>query len=375
MTSSPIQPLNASERTRRITRTSFIGIAANILLAAFKAAVGAVTGSVAIILDALNNLTDALSSVLTIIGVKLANRPPDTEHPFGHGRVEYFSAVTIAALVFAAGTGALAESVRKIIHPATPEYGFASLVIVSVAVIAKLALGHYVTTQGRACRSDALVASGADASLDALVSASTLAGAAILLSTGVNLDGWIGAVISLVIVKSGAEMFFGAIDHIMGARPDPAMAKAIRGTIASVKGVLGVHDLVLHNYGPASAIGSVHVEVASHLTAADVYRVTHAVQTKVTERHHIMLTVGIYAVDPRRQAERERIETTVLRHPGVMGVHGLFFDDDAKTISFDVLVDFSVKDRHALKEALLAEIAPSFPDRTISIVFDSHYTD
>ena len=166
------QITDPTARARRITRTSYIGIGANILLAGFKAAVGLLSNSVAIVLDAVNNLTDALSSVLTILGVKLARRPPDEKHPFGYGRIEYFSAIAIAALVLAAGAGSLVESVKKIVHPETPEYGAAALVIVAVAVVAKFLLGRYVSAQGKACNSEALVASGADASFDALISLS-----------------------------------------------------------------------------------------------------------------------------------------------------------------------------------------------------------
>jgi len=366
---------DAAVRARRITRTSYIGIGANLLLAAFKAAVGLVSGSVAIVLDAVNNLTDALSSVLTIVGVKLAHRPPDAKHPFGYGRVEYFSAVTIAALVLAAGAGSFVESVRKIIHPTTPEYGVASLVIVAVAVFAKFALGRYVSAEGRACNSEALVASGADASFDALVSLSTLVGAGILLLFGVNLDGWIGAAISLFIVKAGAEMLFGSIDSIMGRRPDADVTKPIRETAEAIPGVLGVHDLILHNYGPDFAIGSLHVEVDGTLDAVELYRITRSVQASVFEKFHVILTVGIYAIDPSRRAEREIIEKAALAHPGVLGVHGVFFDDKASVVAFDILSDFTVRDRPALRTALLEELTPKFPGRSLAISFDADYTD
>ena len=187
-------PAGTAARARRIIRTSFIGIAANVLLAAFKAAVGLTAGSVAVVMDAVNNLSDALGSVLTLAGVQLARRPPNAKHPFGYGRIEYFSAVSIAALVLAAGAGSLVESVKKIVHPVAPEYGTVALAVVAVAVAAKLALGRYVSAQGRACNSDALVASGADASFDALLTVATLVGALLVKFAGLNLDGWIGAV-------------------------------------------------------------------------------------------------------------------------------------------------------------------------------------
>ena len=367
--------MEASERTKLITRTSFLGIGANLLLAAFKAAVGAVAGSVSVALDAVNNLTDALSSVLTIAGVKLSRRPPDAKHPFGYGRIEYFSAVAIAALVLAAGAGAFAESVRKIVHPVAPQYGAASIAVIAVAVVAKLALGRYVSMQGRKCNSDALAASGADATFDALISAATLAGALILMVSGVNIDGWIGAAISLFVVKSGIEMLVSSTGSIMGRRPDAEATRPIRDTIASVDGVLGVHDLILHNYGPDSAIGSVHIEIPADLDARAVHRIAHEVQVKTMEEHRIVLTVGIYAIDPSRKDEREAIERAAMRHPGVLGVHGIIFDDVKSLVYFDVLVDFTVKDRHNFIASLAKELAPLFEGRKIEIGVDTSYTD
>jgi cation diffusion facilitator family transporter len=367
-------PADAAARARRIVRTSFVGIAANVLLAAFKAAVGLAAGSVSVVMDAVNNLTDALGSILTLAGVKLARRAPDAKHPFGYGRIEYFSAVSIAALVLAAGAGSLVESVRKIVHPAAPEYGAVSLAVVAVAVAAKLALGRYVSAQGRACNSDALVASGADASFDAILSASTLAGALLVKFAGVNLDGWIGAGISLFILKAGAGMLMESVGNIMGSRPDAETAKEIRATVEAVPGVLGAYDLVLHNYGPDTAIGSVHVEIDGSLDAAAIHRLTRAVQLAVLDRFRVFLTVGIYAVDPARRADRDAIADAALRHPGVKAVHGVFFDDERAAVSFDALLDFTVRDRDALRAAILADLAPRFPGRTIALNFDTDYS-
>ena len=366
---------DAAARARRIVRTSFVGIAANVLLAAFKAIVGLAAGSVSVVMDAVNNLTDALGSILTLVGVKLARRAPDAKHPFGYGRIEYFSAVSIAALVLAAGAGSLVESVKKIVHPVAPEYGALSLAVVAVAVVAKLLLGRYVSAQGRACNSDALVASGADASFDAILSASTLVGALLVKFAGLNLDGWIGAGISLFILKAGAGMLMESVGNIMGSRPDAEVSKRIRETVEAVPGVLGAYDLVLHNYGPDSAIGSVHVEIDGSLDAAAIHRLTRAVQLAVLEGFHVFLTVGIYAVDPARRADSDAIEAAAKRHPGVKAVHGVFFDDERATVSFDVLVDFTVRDRAALRTAILAEIEERFPNRSVVLNFDTDYSD
>jgi len=368
-------PTDIAARARRIIRTSFIGIAANVLLAAFKAAVGLTAGSVAVVMDAVNNLSDALGSVLTLAGVQLARRPPNAKHPFGYGRIEYFSAVSIAALVLAAGTGSLVESVKKIIHPVVPEYGTVAFAVVAVAVVAKLALGRYVSAQGRACNSDALIASGVDASFDAVLTAATLVGALLVKFAGLNLDGWIGAVISLFILRAGAGMLMASIGNIMGNRPDAEVSKKIRETVEAVPGVIGAYDLVLHNYGPDTAIGSIHVEIDGSLDAAAIHRLTHAVQRAVLDVFRVFLTVGIYAIDPARSDDIAAIETAAKAHSGVKAVHGVFFDDDSATISFDVLVDFSVRDRAALRQALLSDLAPRFPNRTFTINFDTDYSD
>lgn len=368
-------PTDAASRARRIVRTSFVGIAANVLLAAFKAMVGFAAGSVAVVMDAVNNLSDALGSVLTLAGVQLARRPPTAKHPFGYGRIEYFSAVSIAALVLGAGAGSLIESVKKIVNPVTPDFTFVSLIVVAVAIVAKLVLGRYVSAQGRACNSDALVASGADASFDAVLSAATLGGALLVKFAGLNLDGWIGAVISIFILKAGAGMLMESVGNIMGSRPDAEVTKKIRATVEAVPGVIGAYDLVLHNYGPDSAIGSIHVEIDGSLDAAAIHRLTHAVQRAVLDTSHVFLTVGIYAIDPARRDDIAAIEAAAKAHPGVKAVHGVFFDDDYAAITFDVLVDFTVRDRAALRQALLADLAPRFPNRTFTINFDTDYSD
>ena len=365
----------SSIREQQITRTSIIGIIANLFLAGFKALVGLLSHSIAIVLDAVNNLTDALSSVITILGVKLAKRRPDDKHPFGYGRIEYFSAVLIAAIVLAAGATSLIESVKKVIHPETPDYSAVTLVIVAVAVVVKLLLGRFVKSQGEKYNSEALVASGSDASFDAIISASTLVGAVINLVFKLNLDGIIGAVISVFILKAGLEMLMESVIDIMGARPDSEITREIRETATAIPGVLGAYDLILHNYGPDQAIGSIHLEVPADLSGRELHKLTKAVQTAVLEKFHVFLTVGFYAVDENRRAERETIEAAARKHPGVLGIHGLFFDEEKKCLNFDVLVDFTVKNRAELIRDLQAELQPLFPEDTIIINFDTNYTD
>lgn len=365
---------DAQNRTKEITRTSLIGVIANILLSAFKALVGIISGSIAIALDAVNNLTDAVSSVITIIGIRLARRKPDNDHPFGHGRIEYFSAILVSGIILAAGITSLVESVKKIIHPEMPSYTTVSVIIVATAVAVKLLLGRYVKAKGEKYRSDALIASGADATFDAVISASTLLGIAITLIFHITLDGWIGAVIALFIIKAGIGMLTESISDVMGNRPDSEITKEIKTTVRGIDGVRGAYDLVLHDYGPDSAIGSVHIEIDAELTAEEIHRITKRIQLAVQEKYHIFLTVGIYAVDRRHDPERAEIARFAAEHKGVLGTHGVFIDDDLKYISFDVLTDFTA-DRDELKAELVKFVGGFLDGYTIDVNFDTNYSD
>ena len=250
---------DTDNRSKIIVRTSITGIVANVFLAAFKAVIGALTHSIAIVLDAVNNISDAGSSLITIIGTKLAGRQPDKKHPFGYGRIEYLSAMLISVIVLYAGITSFVESVKKIIKPATPDYNFVSLIIVGVAVAVKIVLGRYVKSVGEKVNSDSLINSGEDATLDSVISASTLVAAIIFMVTGLSLEAWLGAVISLVIIKSGIEMLKDTMSRILGERSDPELAASIKNTVTEFDGVQGAYDLVLNNYGPDAWNGSIHI--------------------------------------------------------------------------------------------------------------------
>ena len=366
--------MDAKAREKQITKTSVIGIIANLFLSGFKALVGILSGSIAVILDAVNNLTDALSSVITIAGIKLAKRKPDEDHPYGHGRIEYFSAILIAGIILAAGISSLVESVKKIIHPEMPDYSINTIIVIAAAVVVKFFLGRFVKAQGEKYNSDALVASGSDASFDAIISLATLVGAGITMLFHITLDGFIGAAISCFIIKAGVEMLMESVGSVIGARPDSETTKAIKAAVASVEGVQGAYDLVLHDYGPDSALGSVHIEVDADLTAEEIHRITKRVQLAVNEKFHIFLTVGLYAVDKAHKEERKAIRDVALSHEGAIGVHGVFIDDDIKYVSFDVMTDFRVN-RDELRNDLEKHILKIHPGYTIDINFDTNYSD
>jgi len=365
-------------RSRKIIRVSAIGIAANVFLAAFKAFVGLLAHSVAIVMDAVNNLSDALSSVITIIGTRLSVRPADREHPFGYGRVEYFTAIIIAVIVLTTGVTSLVESVKKIIHPLQPEYTTVTLVVIIVAILAKLALGWYVRNQGKKLDSDALVASGSDALFDAVITLATLLSAGIMLLWNVSLDGYLGALISLAIIKAGIEMLSSPVNQLLGTRFSPEIVKEIKSEISALDGVHGVFDIILNGYGPNLTIGSLHIGVPDTMTAHQIHGLTRKISEMMYARHGIIMTVGIYsnATGDNRYAGLQRtVMQTLSRQEHVIQVHGFYYDDGENRMSVDVVPDMSVHDDTAFTLFLQDRLNEVLPDEQISIVIDHLYAD
>ncbi|MCR4668050.1 MAG: cation diffusion facilitator family transporter [Clostridia bacterium] len=367
------------ERGKIIIRTSIIGILANVALAGFKAAVGLLSHSIAIVLDAVNNLSDALSSVITIAGTRLAAKAPDRKHPLGHGRVEYLTASIIAVIVLYAGITSLIESVKKIIHPDVPEYTAPSLIIVGVAVVAKILMGRYVSSVGKAVNSGSLEASGKDATLDAIISASTLAAALIYIFGGLSLEAWLGTVISVIIIKAGVDMLRETISQIIGERVDSDLSRDIKKTISGFEGVNGAYDLVLHSYGPDILMGSVHVEVPDSYTASQIDKLTRQIQKEVYAKHSVILTaVGVYSMnttDPKAIAIREHIDRLTMDHKGVLQMHGFYLDEEQKTMTFDLIFDFAYPDRQGMYKHILDEVRGMYPDYDVHITMDADISD
>lgn len=368
----------AADRSRNIIRTSVIGIVANVLLAAFKAAVGLLASSVAIVMDAVNNLSDALSSVITIVGTKLAARPADRKHPFGFGRVEYFSAILIAVIVLSAGVTSLIESVKKIFVPTTPEYTTVTIVVIIVAIVVKLLLGLYVKRQGKQQKSDALIASGSDALFDAIITLATLVSAGIMLLWNVSIDGYLGALISLVIIKAGIEMLASPVNELLGARVSEDLVHNIKQEVLEFEGVHGVYDIILHNYGHEVMIGSLHISVNDTMGAYQIHGLTREISERMYMQHGIIMTVGVYAIATGAN-KRTELQNTVMqalsRHKDITQVHGFYYFEKENRVSVDIVPDISVRDEKAFCHELVAELKPLLPNIELSVVVDHNYSE
>ncbi|MBQ5952765.1 MAG: cation transporter [Lachnospiraceae bacterium] len=368
-----------TSREKTIVKTSIIGIIANVFLAAFKAVIGVITHSIAITLDAVNNISDAGSSLITIVGTKLAAKEPDKKHPFGYGRIEYLSAMIISVIVLYAGITSFVESVKQILHPETPDYSTVSLIIVGVAVVVKIVLGRYVKSVGEKVNSDSLINSGEDATLDSVISASTLVAAAIYLLFGLSLEAWLGAVISLVIIKSGIEMLRDTISQILGERNDAELAKAIRDTVISFPQVRGAYDLVLNNYGPDNWNGSIHIEVPDSCSAAELDQLIREITVKVLAEHHVILTaIGVYSVNTRDEeimAVQKKVREIVFAHEHVKQMHGFYLLKEEKAMRFDIVISFNAKDRRAVYCSVLEDVQKAFPEYTLQVAMDTDFTE
>ena len=355
------------------------GIILNFCLCLLKLFTGIVTSSVSVIADSFNNLSGASSNIIALIGSKLASQPADKKHPFGHGRVEYLSALLISVIVLYAGITSLIESIKEILHPSSPEYTTVSLVIVGVAVLVKIILGRYVKGVGEKVNSDSLVNSGTDAMLDSVISASTLVAAIVYLTTRISLEAWLGAIISIVIIKSGIDMLRETISQLLGESVDAEFARAIKKTVLSFPGVSGAYDLVLNNYGPDAYNGSIHIEVPDTYTASELDELIRSITRKVYEEHQVILTaVGVYSVNTGENEAarmRDRIYEEVRAHQYVNQVHGFYVNEEKKTIRFDVVVSFDAPDRRKVWMDVCEMVQKMYPDYTLMVAMDSDFSE
>ena len=366
-------------REKTIIRTGIIGIITNILLASFKALIGVAVHSTAMVLDAVNNFSDVLSSVVTIIGTKIASKKPDYKHPLGHGRVEYLAQMIIAALILYAGITALWESIQKIINPVEADHSAISLTIISVAIVVKIGLGIFVKGQGKKVKSDLLISSGTDALFDAILSTAVLISAVILLLFKFNIEAYVSVIISLFILKAGFEIIREAVDDMVGHRIESEYTKKVKDSVLTFNEVHGAYDLVLHNYGPDKYLGSLHIEVDDTMTADKIDTLTRNITSKVYADTGIILTaIGLYSRNSSNEKLmklRNDITELVVDHKHIKQLHGFYVDEENKRITFDVVVDFEEQDREGLIAHIKNDVKNVLPEYEIFVAVDSDISD
>ena len=368
-----------NNREKVIVMTSIISILSNIFLSAFKLIVGLISNSVAIITDAFNNLSDALSSVITIIGTKLAGKAPDKKHPFGYGRIEYLTSLLVSFIVLYAGITSLIESIKKIINPELSTYNTITIIILIAGIIVKFILGMYVKNKGKKVNSDSLIASGSDAFNDALLSISVLLSVIIYLILNISIESYVGILLSIFIINSGLNLIKDSVNNILGVRVESELARKIKKDINKEEYVQGAFDLILNNYGPDTYLGSVHIEVKDSLKVADIDRLSRRISSNIFKKYGVILhTIGIYSINTKDKdiiKKQKEIHNIVFSYKGILQMNRFFIDKKEKTISLDIVIDYNIKEKEELYQQIYQEIEKKYKDYKVSITLDFDISD
>lgn len=365
------------DRYKKVVIVSIIGILVNVALGVIKLLVGRAAHSVAVSSDAVNNFADSISSLVTIVTMIIVGKGATKKHPFGFGRVEYFSSLIIAVLVLFTGGEFLVESIKKIIHPVATNYSTVALIMLVVAILAKIFLGLYTRGAGKKTNSPNLIASGQDALSDAILTGVTLVGALLSKFAGWNIDGWIGALVSIFVLKSGLEILLDVLNKLMGERPDVELAQKIMDEIKAVPGIEGAYDLILHNYGPGMYIGDVNVELDEKMTIREAYELTKPLNIRLQEEYGVFVYFGFYAInttDEEIMTMRDTITKTLMEDPEVLQIHAFYVDKEKKFMSFDVVLDFTVKEPVVKEVELRKKVLALYPDYDVAMLPDRDFT-
>lgn len=364
------------ERTGRIIKASVIGIIMNIALTIMKMIVGLIVGAISIVLDAVNNLSDAVSQIVTIIGTALSAKAPDKKHPYGYGRIEYVTSQVIAAIIIGVGIISLKEAIEKIITPSEPDYTYYTIIILSVAIVAKIAYAIYTKIEGKKLNAQNLTATSTDSLMDSILTLSTLIAGVIVMMGGYNLEGYVGCIISLLIIRAGVELMIDAIKSIIGNRIDSGLSKELKEMITAYDGIMGAYDLTLHEYGPSKTIGSVHIEVDDKMNASDIHALTRKINEDVYLKYGIVLTIGIYATNDSTIHSlriKEDVKEIINNYDSIIELHGFYIKNNR--ISFDLVFDFSCKERVQIVNEIKEKLKEKYQEYDIDIVIDNDVSD
>ena len=340
---------NPAVRSAYGTLCSILGIILNVLLFAGKFFAGTISNSVSITADAFNNLSDAGSSVITLIGFKLASQKPDPEHPFGHGRMEYLSGLVVSVAILLMGYELATTSIDKIMHPQAVEFSVISAIILVVSIATKLYMGMYNNAIGKKIDSAAMKATGADCMSDSLSTAVVLLAAVVGHFTGAMIDGWCGLLVSVLILRAGFEAAKDTIAPLLGQKPDEELVNSIYSLVMAHPEVLGVHDLVVHDYGPGRLMISLHTEVSS---SGDILEIHDAIDNIEVELNECLNCEATIHMDPVAEDD-EKLES--IRKMVIHRLRDMFGNDfsihDFRMVEgpshinviFDIVVPFGYK--------------------------------
>lgn len=354
------------------------GIVVNALLCAGKLLAGALSGSVSIMADAINNLSDAASSIVTLLGFKLAAKPADDAHPYGHQRVEYLAGLTVAALILLIGAELVKSSIQRILHPEAVAFTAVGAAVLLLSIAAKLWLCLFYRKLGKSIRSEALLASAADSRNDVASTAAVLAAYAFAYFTHIQIDGWAGLLVAVFILWSGVGIAKDTIDPLLGEAPDEALVHAIAQEIRSYDAhVLGIHDLIVHDYGPGRRFASVHVELDAREDVLEAHELIDNIERDVTKKLRVELVIHydpIVTDDAEVNEVRQRVEAIVTEIDPRLSFHDfrMVRGREHSNVIFDLVLPFDLRGQeHALRARIGEALHAENPRYRTVITFDS----
>ena len=360
-----------------------VGIISNCILCAMKMIIGLIVGSIAIVADAVNNLADAASSVITLVGFKLASMPEDEEHPYGHARIEYIAGMIVSMIIIIVGFELGKSSVQKIIHPEPLEFSWVIVIILLIAIGIKIWQAAFNVAAGKKINSLALMATGADSRNDVISTAAVLVATVVGYLFEIQIDGYVGVLVAAFIMWSGISLTLETISPLLGETPDDELVMEIENIVMghADEGVLGIHDLIVHNYGPGKIFASVHIEVDSRTDIMKSHDMIDCIEYELNSKLHISATGHMDPIDtqnPLREPVTEIIEKEVraMSDDGVLNFHDLRFvpGPTHTNVIFDLVLSPECKlDRDEIKQRILAKLKEYNSDLLVVINFDINY--
>ena len=366
-------------RERYGTLASVTGILVNVLLAALKFLMGLLSGSLSVMADAANNLSDAAGSIVTLITVRLANKPVDQEHPFGHGRLEYIGSLGVGALILLMGLSLLSDAVKGIFHPQSLSTSWMVAAVLIFSVLMKLWLYFYYRKLGTAVNNGTLLAAAKDSLGDVLSTSAVLVGVLLHMLFHISVDGYIGLAVAIVVLKAGVDVCHDTLDSLLGCKPDPDKIRQIREILLSKPGILGLHDLVLHDYGPGRCIASVHAEVSADGNILDIHEMIDQAEREVAEKMHLPICIHmdpIVTSDETTNRLHRQMADFLRNIDPALSLHDfrLVPGKDHTNLIFDCVLPAGFKDKHALYQSLSAYAKSLDPTYDVVVQFDTDYT-
>ncbi len=358
---------------------STVGVLVNLLLAGLKCLMGFLSGSVAMMADAANNLSDAAASVVALVTTRLAHKPVDAEHPFGHGRMEYLGSLAVGALIVVMGVSLLRDGVAAVLHPEAPAVTWAVIAVPAASILGKWWLYTFYRRLGSATDNGTLLAAAKDSLGDMLATGAVLVSMLCSLLLGWKVDGWIGLLVSVIVLKAGWEVCSDTVDRLLGGRPDPEKIQQLRQLLLAQPGIMGIHDLVLHDYGPGRCFASVHAEVDAEGNILDIHEMIDDAEREIGEKMNMPICIHMDPIVTRNetvQRVRQQISDFVTHIDPALSIHDFRMvpGDGHTNLIFDCVLPAGYAGRDTLLHALNAYALSLDEHYRLVVMFDTDYT-